>query len=621
MDSSDTSETTTTTKTKNNKFPCTKTSDSGLCLHDPNKENGNDDSGHDDISEEEWELKNSNNNDSEVDNVVSSSGILGDERVNFVDSLLKKFKSDIIQDQSTSENELSADDEVEELLVEIDPLVDFDFSSNPNLLPTPRVKNPNSSSAFVNSEDEYNQIVATHTSKPRETDSNNDDKGMMNSRAQPPLVRQNPRPPTIIQRPRTLADKRRLVVSHSLNYLRDEQETKIFKQIERHKNKQEINYKMLDQMVFGNIPVRYGPWKVLTWLRTREGKYIQQYIEFGGCKIKLPGSRGNHIRKILPKQCHSEIARHTFTSMRSTRCCAGGRVDKRIVNNVISSENVKRFFLNCESESHKLSNQKCADDQLVKISPRPLSKKLELINKIRKDSEVSDEDSCFLGNYIKYKMPDIKLEVVKTDKPIHKTAKKYLGSILPHSSLSEEWCEFALSALKRSESGEVEKKDQEKDDNESEDSVDEEKMEKKRDSFEFKIPYKNDKDSILARELVKKRDFDDFSRLNTDNSKMLWTFDKDSNKDDLEEQEVVKVIKALTTSVFINLNEDLFNANDSENVIIPKQSSADSSLEKSKAAVKELSNVSNRKSVKLLRELKKLNANVYKAETEIDDVS
>lgn len=623
MESSDDISETVPEETNYDKFPRTKTGDSGLGLQDVNKENGEDVSNAEDSSEDEWEIvQNSNNNDSEVvaDKVnTPPAGIVNHK--NFVDSLLKKLNPEIIQNQYLIDDELyDKDESVEELLVEIDPHVDFDISSNPNLLPTPKVKNQNSSSAFVNSEDEYNQIVATHNSKPKHPYVNNDDKCMMNSNAQPPVVKHHLRIPNNVQKPRTLADKRRLVISHSSNYLRDEQETKIFKQIERHKNKQEINYKMLDQMVYGNIPVRYGPWKVLTWLRTREGRYIQQYIEIGGTKIKLPGSRGNHFNKFLPKQRFIQCPKHTVTSIRSTRCCAGGRIDKRVVNNIVNSESVRRFIL--DGDSQKLFNLNCPDDQLLKISPRPLSKKIELINKIRQESNTSDEDSCFLGDYVKYKMPDIKLEVMKTDKPIHKTAKKYLGSILPHSSLSEEWCEFALSALKPAESEKIEKNDEEKDGKEAdEDSVDEEKIENKRNSFEFKIPYKNDKDSIVARELVKKRDFDDFSRLSTDNSKMLWTFDKDSDKDDVTEQEIVKVIKDLTNSVFINLNEDLFNINDSINPIQPPATSKDSP-EKSKAAINELSNVSNNsKSGKLLRELRKLNANVFKAGPAIDDVS
>lgn len=562
-------------------------------------------------------LEKKSNNNSEVDSEVPIS------TNSVVDNLLKKFnQTKASPDESTGKVDDRAVDAKEEsggedLLIEVDPTEFYQSSSNPNMLPTPIVENQNSSSAFVNDEDEYNEIIASHNARHYSADGYESyDESRMSPDAQPPdeidsMVHSD------LYRPRTVAEKRRLVDFNNLDYLVREQESKIFKQIERQKNKLDINYKMLDQMAYGDVPVKFGAWKVLTWLRTREGRYIQQYLEVDDGILKLPGSRGNHIEKLMPRQKSlvRKFKHQKFitTELRSSRCCAGGRIEKRTINCALNSESVRNFILNAEADARKLIEMQCPQDQFAKITPRPLSKKIEYINKIRNVS--NDEDSCFLGDYVHYKMPEIKLQVVKGDKkPLPKTAKNFLGSILPHSSLSTEWCQFALSALKpdEEEEGATEKKD------EDEEIV---KEKKKRDSFEFKIPYKGDKESIVARELVKKRDFDDLSRLTEENSKMVWTFDKDSDKDDVLEQEIVSVIKDLTKSVFINLNEDLFTKYDTTaSVEVPLPESP----EKSKAAIKELStSFSNPKSKsnKVLRELRKLNANVFKSSTEIGDVS
>jgi hypothetical protein len=102
---------------------------------------------------------------------------------------------------------------------------------------------------------------------------------------------------------------------------------------------------------------------------------------------------------------------------------------------------------------------------------------------------------------------------------------------------------------------------------------------------------------------------------------MEWTFCKDANKDDKVEMEIVDIIKDLTNSVFINLNDNIFTKDDPH-----KRAQASSALSplKTKEAMKELADTTKPtvvKNKKILLELKRLNANVFRSTAQLDDVS
>lgn len=525
------------------------------------------------------------------------------QKRSFVDSLLSKIResSDSSESESPSKLQKLLSESEDDLLVEIETPIRFNAPKNPNLLATPIVRNQRSaSSAFVSNEEEYNQMVAKHNKVTRKP-SYLEDRSQMGSKSEVPRM-QAPDLLSNSQRPKTLAEKRLLINGNNMKVLMIEQESKIYKQVQRKNSKMDINYQLLDSMINEDVPISSGPFKVLTWLRTREGNFIQNFVNVNGANYKLNGSRGNHKSKYLPDLTTKPFPSRQTTYLRPHQCCAGGRIRKRALEKVMASKSVQKFVLETSTDVHMRMDTKLLDNQLTSIKPRPLSKKVDFINANRKDF-VLDEDAAFLGDYSAYTMPNVSLEVkVQPKTALDQCAKRYLKEILPHRDLSENWCEFALTALM---------------------PIDEE--EKNKEVFEFPVPYIGDKQTILVREILRRKESNEQLRIppyteeDEDEDDMEWTFCKDYDKTDEIESEVVDIIKDLTNSVFINLNDDLFTQED------PHDRNIASTLSpmKVKEAIDELSDLPKFDPVKkTLKELRRLNANVFKSDsTCIDDVS
>ncbi|KAL7025919.1 hypothetical protein ACKWTF_013701 [Chironomus riparius] len=506
----------------------------------------------------------------------------------FIDILLDKLRrnysessaSDISPKKISSESKTSDDD----LLVEIASTVAFTKSENPNMLPTPVVENQSISSVFVNSASEYEEAIKRNK---KVSSNKHDDKSKMSSKSQPPLMKA-PKYPSNIKHPRTLAQKRLLLASN-LSFLMIEQESKIFKQIQRKMSGKAVDYQFIDDLSEDEIPLKYGPWKALSWLKTEEDNYIQQFINIDGHSFKLTGSKGNHRNKFLPAQSCKPFHKHQTTSLRSVRCCEGGKVKKRIIDNLVNVESIKKFILEGNLSPYKKLEAKTLCNQLSLIKPRPLIKKIEEINRNRKLTD-NDEDSAFLGDFMKFRMPDIKLEVKPQNKiPLDSKAKQYLNEIIPYRDLNENWINFSLSALSTKE-----------------EVTDENK------TFEFTIPYCDDKPNILVREIIKQNDSFDSNCEDFDEFK--WTFADDCDKNDILEMEIVEIIKDISNSVCINLNDDMFTKDDPL-----EQSCALVAPIKPKEALQDIASTSKNlkidQSKKMLLELRRLNANVVKSDS------
>lgn len=511
----------------------------------------------------------------------------------FVDSLLDKIRR---SNSDSSGSEISKfkqhpSDSEEDLLVEVEAPVRYSTSANPNLLPTPIVRNQRSTSAFVNTEEEYRKAIAKH--KPKSA-SPLDFKSAHSSQSEAPRMQA---PSTNIQRPRTLAEKRQMV-NNNVKFLMVEQESKIFRQVQRKNERLDLNYNLLDSMMRHDVPINHGPYKVLTWLRTREGNFTMQYLNIGGESFKLNGSRGNHRVKYVSAKSSDPLPKNQKTTLRPTRCCKGGRISKTFLKSLYSMKGIKRFVLEESVDPCKRMDTKFLENQLVSIKPRPLSKKVEFMNMNRKLFR-NDEDSAFLGDYARFRMPEVKLQLhVAPKTPLDPLVKRYLNEIVPHNDLDKNWCEFALTSLPAKED-----------------------FEKGRDNFEFTIPYQDNKREILVRQIIRsKEDNEPLRILHTVDAdepevdEMEWTFCQDADKDDPVECEVVEIIKDLANSVFINLNDDLFTKEDTND----RKISPTSSPMKSKEVLDDLSSmVKPDTSKRLMMELKRLNANVYKTESSI----
>ena len=200
---------------------------------------------------------------------------------------------------------------------------------------------------------------------------------------------------------------------------------------------------------------------------------------------------------------------------------------------------------------------------------------------------------------MKFKMPDIKLEVKPQNKiPLDAKAKQYLNEIIPYRDLNENWINFSLSALSTKEVVKDENK-----------------------TFEFTIPYCDDKQNILVREIIKQNDSVDLQSSYADFDEFKWTFADNCDKDDILEMEIVEIIKDLSNSVCINLNDDIFTKDDP----LERSSSLVAPI-KPKKALQEIASTSKNlkidQSKKMLLELRRLNANVVKSDSSrVNDVS
>lgn len=402
----------------------------------------------------------------------------------FLDSLLDKFKKTIEGEsrppsppKAMPPKEPLKECNEEDLLDEIDAPIAFEKPSHPNMLATPIVKH-RAASAFVNSEEEFEKTVAKHQEKAAKVTPKTFDKYQMSAKSLPPKI-SAPKYPVCIPKPRTLAEKR-MLVNTNVDFLMIEQEAKIFKQIQRKSSNEPLNYNLIEQMMFEDVPINFGPWKALQWLRTQEDNYIQQHIVIDGARYKLCGSRGNHTEKFLQPQSNRPYPKIQTTSMRSLRCCAGGKIKKNVIDRLVTIESIRRFILEETLEPFKRLETKNLQNTLSTIKPRPLGKKIEFINRNKK-LLAATEDSTYLGEFSKFEMPKIKLSVnVQHKVPINPIAKQYLYELLPYDDLNKNWINFALSTMKSNEESEENK------------------------NFEFTVPYRdNNKRHVLVREIIK----------------------------------------------------------------------------------------------------------------------
>lgn len=455
-----------------------------------------------------------------------------------VDSLLNKFKT-------TIKNDHDSFDYLKKIQI-VNEDVDFIKPSDPNQLSTPIVTTWRENSAFV-SENEQDLV------KSREKKSENlifRDDCLMKRKSQPPLMLQ-PKRPMNMEKARTVAEKKALLCQNNISYRMVEQESKIFHQIQRKKDKNQINYGLLDSLVYQDVPIKKDPWRALTWLRTTEGNYIYKYIRVDDLQLKLNGSCGNHSEKFLPRQTSMPFSRLKKVFKKSTRCCRFANLSETFIESICCRKSIRNFILTQKNVFKKVVQKKTIETILLKVSPRPLSKKLDYINTIiQTNNKGHDDDDYFLGEFKNFNLPLVNIEFeVTLRKAPDPTVKKYLQTILPHKDLSESWINFALSSMRS--------------------NIRDKNLEPQSKKYQFIIPYENHKSSFIVRQINRQKEDNDKMRMPNSNSDELsseddmdWTFEKNADKSDVVEKEIIDVIKDLTNSTFINLNDDFFTKND-----------------------------------------------------------
>lgn len=200
-----------------------------------------------------------------------------------------------------------------------------------------------------------------------------------------------------------------------------------------------------------------------------------------------------------------------------------------------------------DEEEKRIKVENALAARFRKMKPGPLSSKIAQINQIEQSCQIPGA-----GGLMSLPMPQVNFNFTwSPGKTLDQYVKQYLRSLIPHRSLTSEWVNFALAPLKLN--------DKSKD----------EKLEKQ--EFNLPVPYANKKNIVVRKfkpENLTSIEIDDdihnpSSTYRMDekcslDDKMEWTFDAKADLTDELECEIVDIIKDLTNSTFLNLNDGLF---------------------------------------------------------------
>ncbi|XP_035892606.1 uncharacterized protein LOC118503447 isoform X2 [Anopheles stephensi] len=446
-------------------------------------------------------------------------------------------------------------------------MVKLDKPSLPGLLPTPIVKKPQPFAPFLT----YGSCMEAQQAKSEnETEKRSDlfrEEGLISFGSVPPRL-ECPQRPTDMVRPRTVAQKRILVQrENDIRYVMIDNESKIFQFLKKRSRNIDaaLDFCRMKELQDQQIPFTRSTWRALAWLRSEKGRYFFQKMTIDNRTIKLSGCRGNHrLQYVTRNTLYSSpvIASrgHRYHYVSNCRC---PEYPEGVTINVSQDSAVARR--NCESRALPADNSKYlfhgssnnADYQSKRsypgTKPGPLSSKCL--------QPSPDEDPC-LGPLEIFKMPKVELEVFpKLNRPLDGFVKPYLKMILPHDDITENWARFAVSTL-TAPRAEAEEQD-------SKPAADHEER-----SFVFELPYQNDQRRILIRRRVlacpgapMNVDVVRFTKLMDEKLTFRKAIDEAlarGERDQIDADELVcaDVLSALTDSVAISLAEDVFVRDD-----------------------------------------------------------
>uniref|UniRef100_A0A182SKW6 MGA conserved domain-containing protein n=1 Tax=Anopheles maculatus TaxID=74869 RepID=A0A182SKW6_9DIPT len=462
-------------------------------------------------------------------------------------------------------------------------VVKLDKPSLPGLLPTPIVKKSQPYAPFLT----YGSCIEAQQAKGEtETETRSDlfrEEGLISFGSVPPRL-ECPQRPTDMVRPRTVAQKRILVQrENDIRYVMIDNESKIFQFLKKRSQNIDaaLDFCRMKELQDQQIPFTRSTWRALGWLRSEKGRYFFQKMTIDNRTIKLSGCRGNHrlqyvTRNMLYSSPVIASRGHRYHYVINCRC---PKYPQGITINISQGNAAQRKANETHSQSERqtlpIDNSKYlfrgssnnADYQSKRsypgTKPGPLSSKCLL--------PVPDDDPC-LGPLEIFKMPKVELEVFpKLNRPLDGYVKPYLKMILPHDDITENWARFAVSTLTAAPGeGTEEHGTKGKDDHEER-------------SFVFELPYQNDQRRMLVRRRLMachgapmNVDVERFTKLMDEKLTFRKTIDEAlarGERDQLDPDELVcaDVLSDLTDSVAISLAEDVFVKDDPDIEYVKKR--------------------------------------------------
>lgn len=427
------------------------------------------------------------------------------------------------------------------------------------LLPTPKVVTSNDQAAFVseyldmfmkeNSLETTNDLVAF---KPKHRST---DEALMTNDAEPPNL-SVPARPMDMQRPRTLAEKRMILQQQSdISLLIIENESTVYHELKK-RVKQGAAYDntLMRSIQDAEIPFTRDCWRAACWISTANNRFFYRTILYDGEEIKLTGSRGDNVKKVVIKLNTDDKKSHTTEILKHIRAeCAQKceRIDEVRINNldvILDATQIKSEDASQDKQKFGLLRR----DKLCLFSreyltPGPKCKKLNC-----KANRKSSFDLEY-GPLELVQLPTVQLEVwPQVGLPISDQIKPFLKTMPINSNvITAEWAKFAVSVVRETPKQIKHRRKYKKPEVE------------KPQSITFNIPYENNEKMILIRRrrrsaIVFNKSDTKYEQIDTfyqNDDKNPLTFTKNVDPDDDIAVECSNILVSIIESVAIAAND------------------------------------------------------------------
>ncbi|XP_058125665.1 uncharacterized protein LOC131266969 [Anopheles coustani] len=337
-------------------------------------------------------------------------------------------------------------------------VVKLDKPSLPGLLPTPIVKKTQPFAPFLSYGTTINATDDAGASSETRSDLFHEE-GLISFGSLPPRL-SCPQRPNDMVRPRTVAQKRILLQKENdVRYHMIDNESKIFHFLEKRTKNIDValDFQRMKELQDQPIPFTRDTWRALSWLRTEKGRYYFQTFHIDNRTVKLAGCQGNHPHRRLTRKStfSSPVVASGGCRIHYITNCRCPEYPENIVLDIpqlTSSEQQRTGGSHVKSSSHS-QRPKLLPDGLFPpvgdyrthrsyphLKPGPLSSKC---------LQVDTLDDPYLGPREIFQMPPVELEVFpKINRPLDGYVKPYLKMILPHKGITENWARFAVSTLR-----------------------------------------------------------------------------------------------------------------------------------------------------------------------------
>lgn len=418
-----------------------------------------------------------------------------------------------------------------------------------SLLPTPRVERSCHKSVFISEEldafmkeNALENVAKIEIFAPPKVI----DEAMITEDAQPPNM-SIPERPLNMQKPRTLAEKRAMLLRlKDVRHLMVEHESTVYHELrKRVKFGTSYSNAALETIQDANLPFTRDCWRVASWINTKKDNFFYQTIRCDGDELKLTGGRGNNEEKSLA-QIDSDTKKFNISKDNCNESVCAPIKNVRINNyeDYLKEIDEKHKIPSMKSEP-KLVTRKLSSMKREYVKPSPLCNKVK--NRRSFDIEFSEVEIL--------ELPKVQLEVwPEVGRPLPDSIRPLMKTIIGEDNIiTPAWANFAASVVQQK--------------NTPTQSVQKQRRKFKKPSPErkmsivFDIPYVNNQTKMLVRRRRKPANYHNIVESISDLDKELQFKEKVDHLDPVA-VECADVLSDMIHSVAVTLNENNFIHND-----------------------------------------------------------